>query len=120
MIIIPHRGRGPADRHAKNTSLLGQLDVAERFATSALRSYGQSHRVGHTMAELLLAEIHIRAGEPQGLTLARQAIERASTLQSIAAHRERLMPLATVLETRPGSDTRELARTARQIATTRT
>ena len=99
---------------------LGQLDVAERFATSAVRSYGQSHRVGHTMAELLLAEIHIRAGEPQGLTLARQAIEGASTLQSVAAHRERLMPLAGALETRPGTDTRELARTARQIATTRT
>jgi transcriptional regulator with XRE-family HTH domain len=99
---------------------LGQLDVAERFATSAVRNYGQSHRVGHTMAELLLAEIHIRAEEPQGLTLARQAIDGARTLQSVAAHRERLMPLAAALETRPGTDTRELARTARQIATTRT
>jgi hypothetical protein len=98
---------------------LGQLDVAERFATSAVRNYGQSHRVGHTMAELLLAEIHIRAGEPQGLTLARHAINEVSTLHSIATRRQRLLPLATALEARPGSDTRELARIARQVATTR-
>jgi hypothetical protein len=68
--------------------------------------------MGHTMAELLLAEVQIRAGEPHGLTLARQVIDGASALQSVAAHQERLIPLATALETRPSTDTRELARTA--------
>jgi hypothetical protein len=98
---------------------LGQLDTAEQSAASALRNYEESHRRGRTLAELLLAEVHIRAGEPQGLTLAHQAIEKMKTLQSVAARRERLIPLATALEARPGTDTQELARTARQIATTR-
>ncbi|MGH3720906.1 MAG: hypothetical protein ACRDRI_19070 [Pseudonocardiaceae bacterium] len=61
----------------------------------------------------------MRAGEPQGLTLAHQAIENVKTLQSVAAQRERLIPLATALEARPGTDTREPARAARLIATTR-
>jgi hypothetical protein len=61
----------------------------------------------------------VRAGEPHGLTLARDAINKVSTLQSVAARRERLLPLATALEARPSSDTRELARLARQITTTR-
>ncbi|MGH3722382.1 MAG: helix-turn-helix domain-containing protein [Pseudonocardiaceae bacterium] len=100
---------------------LGWLDAAERFATSAARAYSEGHyRRGHTLAELLLAEIHIRTGDPRGLTLAHQAIEKVSTLQSIAARREWLTPLATALETRPGTDTQDLARTARQIATTQT
>ncbi|MGH3720914.1 MAG: helix-turn-helix domain-containing protein [Pseudonocardiaceae bacterium] len=100
---------------------LGRLEAAERFATSAARAYGEGHyRRGHTLAELLLAEIHVRAGDPRGLTLAHQAIEKVSTLQSIAARREWLTPLTTALETRPGTDTQDLARTARQIAVTQT
>ncbi|MGH7535429.1 MAG: hypothetical protein ACREMG_07575 [Gemmatimonadales bacterium] len=61
----------------------------------------------------------MRAGEPRGLTLAPQAIEKVSTLHSVAARREWLTPLATALESRPGTDTQQLARTARQLATTR-
>jgi tetratricopeptide (TPR) repeat protein len=99
---------------------LGQLEAAEQFATSAARTYSESHRRGRTMTELLLAEIHIRAGEPQGLTLAYEAIKKVSTLQSIAVRQEWLIPLATALETRPDTDTdtHELARKARQIAIT--
>lgn len=98
---------------------LGQLDTAEQFAAGALRTYGEGHRRGRTLAELLLAEVHVRAGEPQGLTLARHAIEEVSTLQSVAARRERLVPLTAALEARPGGDTQELARMARQILATR-
>jgi hypothetical protein len=58
--------------------------------------------------------VYVRAGEPQGLTLAHEAITKVSALQSVAIRRERLVPLATALQTRPGTDTRELARTARQ------
>ncbi|MGH3719648.1 MAG: helix-turn-helix domain-containing protein [Pseudonocardiaceae bacterium] len=98
---------------------LGRLDAAERFAANAVRAYSEGHyRRGHTVAELILAEIHVRAGDPRGLTLAHQAIEKVSTLQSIAARREWLTPLASALEARPGTDTQDLARTARQIATT--
>jgi transcriptional regulator with XRE-family HTH domain len=97
---------------------LGQLDTAEQFALSAARTYGEGHRRGRTMAELFLAEVHLRAGEPQGLTLAHQAIKKVSTLQSLAVRGEWLVPLVSALEARPGTDTQELARTARRIATT--
>jgi hypothetical protein len=46
---------------------LGRLDAAEQFTASAVRSYGESDRLGRAQAELLLAEVHVRAGEPQGL-----------------------------------------------------
>jgi hypothetical protein len=49
--------------------------------------------------------LYVRAGEPRGLTLARHAIEKVSTLQSVAARRQGLRPLATALEARPGTDT---------------
>ncbi len=98
---------------------LGQLDTAEQFAASAVRTYGEAHRRSRTLAELILAEVHVRAGEPRGLTLARHAIDEVSTLQSIAVRRERLLPLATALQARPNSDTQELAQLARKIAATR-
>jgi hypothetical protein len=41
------------------------------------------------------------------------------TLQSVAVRRELLVPLATALEARPGTEAQELAWTARQIAATR-
>ncbi|MGB6161279.1 MAG: hypothetical protein WCF33_08665 [Pseudonocardiaceae bacterium] len=98
---------------------LGQLDTAEQFATSALRNFSESRRVDRIINELLLAEIHVRAGEPQGLILARHAIEGVRTVHSVPARRQRLIPLATALEARPNTDTRELARIARQVAATR-
>jgi transcriptional regulator with XRE-family HTH domain len=98
---------------------LGQLDTAEQFAASALRTYGENHRRSRTLAELFLAEVHVRAGEPRGLTMARHAIEGVSALQSLAARRQRLLPLITALEARPSSDTHELAQLARKIAATR-
>jgi hypothetical protein len=76
-------------------------------------------RLGRAQAELLLAEVYVRAGESQGLTLAHDAIEKVIALQSVALRRQRLVPLATALEARPGSDARELARTARQVAAAR-
>jgi transcriptional regulator with XRE-family HTH domain len=98
---------------------LGQLDAAEQFAASALRTYSENHRRSRTLAELFLAEIHVRAGEPHGLTMARHALEEVSTLQSVAARQQRLLPLVTALEARPSSDTHELAQLARKIVATR-
>ncbi|MEO7193352.1 MAG: helix-turn-helix transcriptional regulator [Pseudonocardiaceae bacterium] len=99
---------------------LGQLDTAERSAASAVRIYSEGHHHrGRIEAELLRAEIHIRAGEPQGLALAHHAITEVRTLHSVAARRERLIPLVTALATHPGTDARQLARAARHIATTR-
>jgi transcriptional regulator with XRE-family HTH domain len=98
---------------------LGQLDSAEQHATKAVRTYGEDHRRSRILAKLFLAEVHVRAGEPRGLTLARHAIEEVSTLLSVAARRQRLIPLAAALQARPSSDTHELAQMARKIAATR-
>ncbi|MGB6161852.1 MAG: helix-turn-helix transcriptional regulator [Pseudonocardiaceae bacterium] len=98
---------------------LGQLDTAEQFATSALRGYSERWRVDRTINELLLAEIHVRAGEPQGLIMARHAIDGMRTLHSVATRQQRLIPLAAALEARPNTETRELARVARKVAVTR-
>ena len=81
-------------------------------------TYGDTHHRGRTSAELALAEVHVWAGEPRGLVLARQAIHAVSSLQSVAARQERFVPLATALETRPGSEAKELAGVAHQVAAT--
>jgi hypothetical protein len=98
---------------------LHRIDAAHQFAASAVRAFGDGFGRERMRAELLLAEVHVRAGEPRGLVLAEQAIEAVSTLQSVAVRRERLVPLTAALEARPGSDAKELARMARQIAATR-
>jgi hypothetical protein len=98
---------------------LRRFDIAESFAACAVDTYGEGHHRGRTRTELTLAEVHVRAGEPHGLMLARQAIEAVSTLQSVAVRRERLVPLTTALESRPGNDAKEIARIAHQVAATR-
>jgi len=98
---------------------LHRLDTAEQFAASAVHTYGEGYRLGRVWAELLLAEVHVRAGEPRGLTLAHHAIEEVSTSQSVAARQQRLMPLVAALQARPSSDNQELARIAHKITTTR-
>ncbi|HKR51164.1 MAG TPA: hypothetical protein VJT72_16575 [Pseudonocardiaceae bacterium] len=98
---------------------LGRFDIAESFAASAVRTYEEAHGRGRISAKLLLAEVHVRAGESRGLLLARQAIEAVSTLQSVAIRQQRLVPLITALEARPGNEAKEIARIAHQVAATR-
>jgi transcriptional regulator with XRE-family HTH domain len=100
---------------------LGRLEAAQQFATSAVRTYdAEAHRRGRTLAELLLAEVSVRTGDPQGLALARHAIDEVSELSSMAARRERLLPLAAALEARPGPEPQELVvHLAREVAATR-
>ena len=112
--------RASLDRATAGIHLnLGQLEAAEQFAASAVRTYSENHRKDRTTAELLLAEVHIRVGESQGLILAHHAINEVSTLHSVAVRRQRLIPLATALETRSGAEAQELAQKARQISMTR-
>ena len=97
----------------------GRLDAAQAFATASSRLWeSRGGRRGRTTAAVLLATIHVRAGDSDGLPLAHQAISSAMQLSSVRVRR-RLAPLATALEARPGSDHRDLARTARRVATTR-
>ena len=98
----------------------GRLDAAEPFATASLRRWerGSTGELGRTHSSVVLATIHVRAGDRDGLGLAHGAISRAGKLSSMRA-RKRLQPLADTLDTRPGSDHRDLARMARQVAATR-
>ena len=111
---------GDLDKVAAQLELdRGRLDVAQAFAAASVRLWeGRDSHRGRTRAAITLATIHIRAGEPDGLQLAHEAITGARKLSSVRIRR-RLEPLAAALEARPGSDHRELARTARQVATTR-
>jgi hypothetical protein len=65
----------------------------------------------------VLAIIHVRTGERRGLQLAHDAITAVTQLSSVRARR-RLEPLVAALESRLGSDHRQLSRMARQVAAT--
>ena len=110
---------GDLDRPAACLELKrGRLDSAEPFAAASVRRWESGGQVSRTQSAIVLATIHVRAGEPDGLRLAHGAITGASKLHSIRA-RQRLEPLAVALEGRRGSDPPQLARMARQVATTR-
>jgi len=98
---------------------LNHLEVAQQFAARAACTYGDMHGLWRTQAELMLAEVHVRSGEHRGLMLARRAIDAVSVLESVSVRQERLIPLVRALDSRPGSDYRELARMARKVAATR-
>ena len=110
---------GDVDRPAACLELArGRLDAAEPFAVASVRRWEGVSQVGRTQSAVVLAEIHVGAGEPGGLQLAHSAISAAAKLTSARARRL-LEPLVTALEARSGADARQLARMARQVATTR-
>ncbi len=110
---------GDLDRPAARLELdRGRLDAAEPFAAASVRRWEGVSQRGHAQSTIVLATIHVRAGEPDGLRLAHGAVTAVSRLRSQRA-RDWLVPLAAALDSRPGSDYRELARMARQVAATR-
>ena len=110
---------GDLDQVAANLKIeRGHLDEAESFAqASILRWEGISKRA-RTYSGIVLATIYVKAGEPRGLQLAHSAIDAADKLSSMRA-RLRLVPLADALAARRNSDAQQLARMARQVASTR-
>ena len=96
----------------------GRLDAAEPFAVASVRRWEGISERACILSRIVLATIHVRAGEPHGLQLAHHAVTAVTRISSMHA-RQRLEPLAAALEARPGSDYRELARMARQVAATR-
>ncbi|MGH3695116.1 MAG: hypothetical protein ACRDRX_14200 [Pseudonocardiaceae bacterium] len=105
-------------RDADISLCLGQIDGAEQFAALSVGRWGNQDRRPAASARILLATIHVRAGEPRGTQLAHTAITAATKLSSDRV-RQRLLPLADALDTRRGSDYQQLARVARQVAATR-
>ncbi len=97
----------------------GHLDAAESFAQASVRRWeGGVSELGRTHSSVVLATIHVQVSEPDGIGLAHGAITAVTKLSSVRA-RKRLEPLASALDTRRGSDARDLARMARQVAATR-
>ncbi|MBV8995267.1 MAG: hypothetical protein JO287_16580, partial [Pseudonocardiales bacterium] len=96
----------------------GRLDAAQPLAAASVRRWETLSNCGHTRSSILLATIHVRAGEPDGSRLAHGAITGVTKLSSARA-RQCLGPLASALESRPSGEHRQLARMARTVATTR-
>ncbi len=108
---------GDLDRPAALLALRrGRLDAAEQLAVASVRRWEGVSQVGHTQSGIVLATVHVRAGEPGGLPLAHGAITAVTKISSIRARR-RLEPLTAALAARPGRDERDLARMARQVTT---
>ena len=110
---------GDLDRPAALLALRrGRLDIAESFAAVSVRRWEGISRVGHTQSSIVLATIHVRAGEPDGLPLAHGAVTAVTKISSNRA-RKRLEPLTAALEARPGRDAQDLARLIRQVSSAR-
>lgn len=115
----PHaHARGCMDLDTGHTYLhLGQLVTAEAILARSVRTFQQSgDRREGVVADISLARLYVQAGEPRGLVLAKSAIDAVAETRSGAARQIWLPPLADALENRSGSDARELARLARQVA----
>jgi len=61
------------------------------------------------------ATIYVRRWGPRGVLIAKSPLDAVAPRHSARA-RERRQPITAALETRPGSDHRDLARLARKIA----
>lgn len=99
---------------------LGQLDAAESAVTTSIQTWqqGTDRREG-VEADIILARLHVQTGERDGLRLAAAAIDDVAKLHTGLARELWLPSLADTLDTRPGSDYRDLARRARSVAATR-
>jgi transcriptional regulator with XRE-family HTH domain len=98
--------------------LLGRLDIAERFAASAVRKWTAertSRREG-VAADIALAIIHTQAGQSDAAVLAQRAIAGVAPLRSLRTRRVKLAPLVEVLDARADSTLHDLAYHARQLA----
>lgn len=120
----------PPDAHARGdmdliTGLtclhLGQLDAAEAALMTSVQTFQQgSDRREGVVADIAVARMHVQAGEPRGLVMAKHAIDTVTKMRSGLAREIWLEPLAAALEAHAGSDEEELGRMARQVAATRT
>ncbi|HEU0089688.1 MAG TPA: hypothetical protein VFQ77_18915, partial [Pseudonocardiaceae bacterium] len=107
---------GDPDRTAAALELQrGRLELAHSLALASLRRWEGGRQLSRTKTGIVLAAIHVKAGDSRGLHLAHEAITNATKLTSVRTRRQ-LTPLVEALETRPGSDAKDLARKARQVA----
>jgi hypothetical protein len=107
---------GDLDRPAALLALpRGRLDAAESLAEASVRRSEGISQIGRTHSGVVLATVHVRAGEPGGLLLAYDSITAVTKISSVRV-RKRLLLLADELAARPGTDAKDLSRMAHQIA----
>jgi hypothetical protein len=103
---------GDLDGQAAELALQrGELDTAEPLAAASVRRWEGVSLLGHAQSSIVLATVHVQAGESGGLPLAYNAITMVGRLSSIRARRQ-LQPLTAALTARPGRDAQDLARMA--------
>lgn len=110
--------RGCMDLDSAHAYLyIGQFDAAQAMATTSARTFRAcGERREGVLADVAVARLHVHTGEPDGPKLARAAITQVAQTQSAVARECWLPPLADALDTRPGPDYQDLARMARQVA----
>jgi hypothetical protein len=107
---------GDLDRPAALLALRRErLDAAESLAAASVRRSEGISQIGRAHSGVVLATIHVRAGEPDGLPLAHSAITAVTKISSIRV-RKRLLLLVDALAARPGTDAKDLSRMALQVA----
>ncbi len=110
---------GDLDRPAAELEIQrGRLDHAETLAAASVRRWEGGSPISQTLSGAVLATVHVRAGESDGLRMAHNTITTVSRISS-ARTRKRLEPLVSALDARRGSDYQELARVARQVVMAR-
>jgi tetratricopeptide (TPR) repeat protein len=95
---------------------LGRVDIAEQYATTALRTWSDSDRRESTGARITLATTHALTGEPDAPRLAAAALEAVEHLRSLR-NRARIAPLEKALAAREDRAYAELAQRARALRT---
>lgn len=96
---------------------LGNINTAESYATTAIRTWGGNDLRDSVQTRILLAHIHAQAGEPGVERVAAPAINTVAELRSARA-RTLLAPLEQALRARGDSTSVDLADRARQVRLT--
>jgi hypothetical protein len=93
---------------------LDRTDVAEQLVSVSVQRWSNTQdRRQAVLGRITLAQLHVRVGDSRAPQLTHQAIADVRDLRSGRA-RERLAPLAKVLDARPEPQYRELAAIARR------
>jgi tetratricopeptide (TPR) repeat protein len=96
---------------------LGKVDLAEQYAKSSVMAWGQegTSKRDRVEADITLALIHAKAGEPDTVLLVKHALTGVAPLKSVRARRK-LGELVGVLEARTDSTSQQLAYHVKGVA----
>jgi hypothetical protein len=93
---------------------MGEVDAAEQYAATSVRTWGPGDRRDSVLGRVTLAATHAVAGDSDAPRLAATAIDAVSELRSVRG-RAMLAPLEQALAGRKGETYAELAQRARTL-----